>query len=150
MIELKRKILALCQQTVNSKLELLNENIKHLQESANEETKSSAGDKYETGRAMAQLEIEKLSAQISDLRKQKQALDQIDINKSFHKIQAGCYVQSNQGNFFIAASLGLLKVDDQQVFCISPSSPIAQKFIGLAGGDSFSFNSKSYVINAVI
>ena len=150
MLELKKKTFTLCMQQVNSRLDLLNESIRLLQDSANEETKSSAGDKYETGRAMAQLEIEKLGLQHSDLRKQKQVLEQIDINRTFIKIQPGCLVRTNQGIFFIAISLGPLKVDDHLIFCISPSSPIAQKLAGLTAGDSFSFNSKKYSVEQVI
>ena len=62
---------------VHERIAATQEAIYTAQLSANEETKSSAGDKYETGRAMAQLEIEKNTAQLAEALKLKQMLKQI-------------------------------------------------------------------------
>ena len=47
------------------------------QQSANQEEKSSAGDKYETGRAMAQIARDQAAQQLDEALKLKNALDQI-------------------------------------------------------------------------
>jgi sortase (surface protein transpeptidase) len=57
---LKTRLHSLCVSYVGQRIETAQRAIAIAQASANEETKSSAGDKYETGRAMAQLEIEKI------------------------------------------------------------------------------------------
>ena len=52
------------------------------QKALQSETKSSAGDKHETGRAMLQLEIEKASQQFKAIRDMRTVLANI-FNKSF-------------------------------------------------------------------
>ena len=49
------------------------------QQSANSETKSTAGDKHETARAMAQLEVEMLSKQLEEVNKSIAQLKRIHI-----------------------------------------------------------------------
>ena len=60
---LKQNIYSQCLLILNQKIEELNSALATATESANNETKSSAGDKHETARAMMQLEQEKLSLQ---------------------------------------------------------------------------------------
>jgi hypothetical protein len=119
------------------------------QSSANEETKSSAGDKYETGRAMMQLEIEKNTVQLSEAQKLKQILDQISPEKETTNIQLGSLVLTNQGNFYIAISAGELHIDGENYFAIAPTSPIGLKLKGQSKGSSFIFNNKTYRITNV-
>ena len=47
-----------CVQIIENQILLAQQGIENAQQAANEETKSSAGDKYETTRAMMQIEIE--------------------------------------------------------------------------------------------
>jgi transcription elongation GreA/GreB family factor len=126
------------------------EAIQVAQQSANEETKSSAGDKYETGRAMAQLEIEKSMIQLGEAKKLKQVLDQISVERESPIISMGSVVFTNQGNFFIAISAGQFVIDSKTYFAISPNSPIGQKLMGLHAHDSFLFNKKEYQISNIL
>lgn len=120
------------------------------QASANEETKSSAGDKYETGRAMMQLEIEKNTVQLSEALKLKQALAAIDPIKSTTVVQPGSLVVTNQYNYYIAISAGQLKIGDKVYFAISPGSPIGMQLTGLSVGETFVFNSKVLCIEHIV
>ena len=52
------------------------------QASANEESKSSAGDKHETSKAMMQLEIEKLGTQLKEAEELSADFEKINFNKS--------------------------------------------------------------------
>lgn len=126
------------------------EAIQVAQQSANEETKSSAGDKYETGRAMAQLEIEKNTIQLGEAKKLKQVLDQISTDRETAIVALGSVVFTNQGNFFIAISAGQFVIDSKTYFALSPNSPIGLKLIGLQVHDSFSFNKKEYQISNIL
>lgn len=140
------------------------------QASANEEGKSSAGDKYETGRAMAQLEIEKASTQLAEANKLKQALEQIilDENNSSSQrtrnssptestgnwqpatgnkfIKPGSLVITNQGNYFISIAAGKLTVDDQTWFAISAGSPLGATLLGKKEGDVVKVMGKDIVV----
>ena len=64
-LELYNKCLAFTQDRLNT----INKTIQELQESLTSETKSSAGDKHETGRAMLQLEREKAGQQLAEIKK---------------------------------------------------------------------------------
>jgi transcription elongation GreA/GreB family factor len=147
---IKQQLHALCLAYIEERIKGANQAIQFAQTSANEETKSSAGDKYETGRAMAQLEIEKNSAQLADAKKLKQILLQLDPTKSTETIQAGSLVITNQGGFYISIPAGQVTIEGENYFSISPSSPIAQKLLGLRVGDRLSFNKKEFVIQKVL
>ena len=77
-----------------------------LQEALTSETKSSAGDKHETGRAMVQLEQEKLSQQLLELEKAKQTLQRINIGTNTTKIGMGSLVKTSAAHYFIAIYTG--------------------------------------------
>ena len=59
-----------CESYLKTKLLEYQKRNKELYQSLNSEEKSSAGDKHETGRAMIQLEIEKLGNQIKKIEKE--------------------------------------------------------------------------------
>jgi transcription elongation GreA/GreB family factor len=143
---LKQKVFDFCRSYVTERLEAARSEMKALQDSANEETKSSAGDKYETARAMAQLEIEKLSGQVAEFTSQLSALSKIRVEVSLPAAAFGSLVETDRGFYFIAISIGEVKVDDQKMFVISPSSPMAQKLVGLKSGESCMFNKTSFKI----
>jgi transcription elongation GreA/GreB family factor len=124
--------------------------IQTAQLSANEETKSSAGDKYETGRAMAQLEIENNSAQLRESMKLKQVLEQISFDQKSTYVQIGSLVTTNQGIFYIAISAGQFVIEDETYFAISAASPIGQKLMGLRVDASFTFNKKEFCITHIL
>ncbi|MWD30855.1 3-oxoacyl-ACP synthase, partial [Aquicoccus sp. SCR17] len=68
----KEQLLKFCWDYVDTRTERLKKSAAALQESLNSETKSSAGDKHETGRAMVQLEQEKLAQQLVELDRLKE------------------------------------------------------------------------------
>jgi len=75
-------------------------------------TKSSAGDKHETGRAMAQLEQEKLSSQLGQLTLLKEALAKIEPDEKHESIQFGSLIKTGNGYFFLSIGLGKISLDD--------------------------------------
>lgn len=146
---IKQQLHASCLAYVEQRIAAAGQAIQSAQASANEETKSSAGDKYETGRAMAQLEIEKNSTQLAEAQKLKQILTQINLEKKTESIQSGNLVLTSQGNYFIAIAAGQFTIDGRSYYAISPSSPIAQKLLGLKKDDEFIFNKKAFVVEKV-
>lgn len=147
---LKHKLLELCVKYTDQRIATAQLAIQAAQASANEETKSSSGDKYETGRAMAQLEIEKNSTQLSAAREMASVLARIDPDKSVATVQAGSLVITNRGNYFIAIPAGELKVEGITYFAISPSSPLGACMSSLAAGQSFSFNGRQFTVESVL
>lgn len=119
------------------------------QEAANEETKSSAGDKYETGRAMAQLEIEKGSVRLAEARKLKVALSQISRPMDSGVVRLGSLVVTDQGKYFLAVPVGRLEIDGVEWFVISPASPIGTALMGARLGQQINFQKKNISVMQV-
>ena len=147
---IKLELYNLCREYVNKRIESSRSAIAEAQESANEETKSSSGDKYETGRAMAQLEIEKNSLQLSESLKLKSALDQIKIDKASSSIQPGSLVVTDGGIFFIAISIGKVELHDETYMVIAPASPLGMQLMGARVGDTKVFKGRTYVVQELI
>ena len=119
------------------------------QDAANNETKSSAGDKHETARAMAQLETEKLSIQLNDALTQKQIISKINPNQKSQQITTGSLVYTDKGIFYIAVSLGKIETEQETIYVISPVSPMGKLLLTKKEKDSFSLNGKTYVIENI-
>ena len=124
--------------------------LKEAQQAANNETKSSAGDKHETGRAMAQLETEKLTTQLSEALNIKQNLTQINPTNTNNTVVLGSVVYTNKGNFYMAASIGKVTIANEVFFTISPASPIGKLLLTKKEKESFSLNGNEYTVLAVI
>lgn len=145
----KQKLYALCQDHVQRRIRDISQALEEVQQSAHEETKSTAGDKYETARAMAQNEMEKLNAQLQENKKLQQILEQIDPRRSAPVIQLGSAVRTTQGNFYIAVSAGALGQGKDAYFAVSLASPIGTRLMGQKAGDEFQFNQRTYRIELV-
>lgn len=149
-MELKQRLYDACKRHLDERFHALQTALTTLQQDANEETKSSAGDKYETGRAMAHLEMEKLQAQLADVNQMKADLARISPDDKSAIIKPGSLVFTSRGNFFIAINAGEHQVDGQNFFIVSGASPIAQKLRGLKVGDEFTLNTRQFHITNIL
>ncbi len=113
------------------------------------ESKSSVGDKYETGRAMAQLEMEKLSEQLSQVAAQRNTLLGLDLKRSHSQVDIGSLVETNQGTYYVAIGLGKVEIDDSTIFVISLSSPVGQELFNKKCGDEVRFMKKTISIISI-
>lgn len=120
------------------------------QESANTESKSSAGDKYETGRAMAQLDRDRYAQQLAEALRLDQDLARINIDRAYSTIQPGSLVLTSRGVFFVSISAGKLLVDGHDYIAVSPASPIATALAGKKAGDTVVFNKVTYQVLDVV
>ena len=152
-MKLSDTLYQLCLEFIDNRIKTIRAAIQETQISAGEETKSSAGDKYETGLSMMQLDMEKQAEQLQEAIRTRNSLEQVrihdEMNGSTNAIRPGNAVETNNGNFYIAISAGQLKTNNQIYFAVSPATPIGSKLIGLRMGDKFDFNSKSYTINKI-
>ncbi len=146
---LKRKVYDACSELVSERITSLQQSLKGFQDAANEETKSSAGDKYETGRAMMHLEKEKVAHALNEVLKQQKVLGQLIVSKAHDQAALGALIITDSGNFYLSASLGKLKVDDTDVFCLSPVAPLGNAFLGKKKGDHVTFKKMSYTIESI-
>ena len=117
-----------------------------LRKALTSETKSSAGDKHETGRAMAQLEQEKLSKQLTQMTSLRDALSKVTPTEEHSSIKYGSLVKTSKGYFFFSIGLGKIIVGDQEVFCMTATSPLGQKLIGKKVGEEIDLNGPVQII----
>src|SRR5690606_2798056 len=117
-----------------------------LQESLDSETKNSTGDKHETGRAMVQLEQEKLAQQFMELEKIKNILQRVDVRKRTETIGLGSLAKTTAADYFIAISAGAFKQEGKPMYGISQEAPIAQLLMGKKKGETFVFNGNSHTV----
>jgi len=146
---IKSNLYKRCIKYVEEKIENASDAIENAQHSANEETKNSAGDKYETGRAMLQMERNKFEIQLKESLKLKEFLYQISIKKEYQNIQPGCIVKTESGNYFIAINAGKQQIKNEIYFTISPASPIGRELVNKNVNDLYLFNGKKIKITEV-
>ena len=85
--DIKEQILNRLHGIIDNKVDIAKSAVESAKESRNSDTKSSAGDKHETGRAMMQIELEKNEVQLSKALELKHELNQINILKNSDKIE---------------------------------------------------------------
>jgi transcription elongation GreA/GreB family factor len=145
-IAIKQSLIEQCEEFVQQKIDVSEKLMNEAQESANDETKSSAGDKFETGRAMMHAERDKSAQQLSEAIKVKMKLDILKRTASSDKIAFGSVVMTSFGNYFISISAGRVIVDDEKYFAISPQAPLAQVFLQKKASDTIEFNDRKIKI----
>jgi len=145
----KQKLIKTCTNYLKDKINSLHAIINEVSEASNSESKSSAGDKHETSKAMMQLEIEKLGTQLNEAELQLVEFEKINFNKNFQCIEQGSLVETNKGSFLIASSIGKITIENQIIFVISNKSPLAIALAGKQQKDVLNFNGVEYVINYI-
>lgn len=148
-MSLKKQIITQIADLLNQKIELLKLDIASTIESRNSDTKSSAGDKFETGRAMMQMELEKNEVQLNKTEKIKRELSNIDVNRICTKGEFGSLVSTTQGNYFLSLALGKVMVNNTSYFAISLAAPIGQMLQHKKEGDSFEFQGNKISILSI-
>ncbi|MDO6433323.1 hypothetical protein Q4E93_22115 [Flavitalea sp. BT771] len=143
------------------------------QEAANQEEKSSAGDKYETGRAMGQLQKEMHARQQAEHEREHAALLRVRADALCTHPVPGAFIQCqdmssertggslSEGQLlevsgkrvdffgypfpgiFICAGLGKHSVAGQTILFLSPAAPLAKSLLDKKTGDEFSFNGRT-------
>lgn len=135
-----------CLSFIEARISNFQNAIEQAQAASTDDTKSSAGDKYETTREMMQQEIDRNQKQLYEASQQKQLLKAIENVGSAKEAKNGSLIRTDQMWFYISISVGEINIDGQKVFAISQASPIGKLLIGKKQGDEFSFNGKKYNI----
>ncbi|WP_316830011.1 3-oxoacyl-ACP synthase [Pedobacter aquatilis] len=150
MSTLKSKLYQLCLNFIQKRIENIEYSLQQARQASNDDTKSSAGDKYETTREMMQQEMDRNSKLLYEAGQQKIALQQIENVDVSPEVKNGSLVLTPSGNFYISISAGELKHDGQTFFAVSQASPIGKVFIGKKVDDELVFNGKKYLIEAIL
>lgn len=116
---------------------------------ANSEDKSTVGDKHETSRSMALLDREIHARQLDAAHKDLTIAQHTEVNNLFPSINAGTFVETDNGNYFFLTGIGSIQTDYGTIFFLSINSPIGKLFLSKKTGDVVFFNGKNIRIENV-
>ncbi len=146
---LKASLLAACQHYVDERIANAQQAIASARDAAADDTKSSAGDKFETTREMMQQEIARHQQLLADAERMGQVLVSLDARPQSGPVRLGSLVETNRGTFFLAISAGRLEVDGNTYWVVSTASPIGNRLVDMQAGSRFSFNNMEYTVKQV-
>lgn len=147
--QIKAYLLAHCNNYLQKRYNSVSKTLSSIKFSLESETKSSAGDKHETGRAMLQLEREKTSRQLLEINREKQILNRISSESTSQIICLGSLVLTSNTNYFIAISAGEIQYEGVTYYAISPAAPVARLLMGKKREETFLFQRNEITIKEV-
>lgn len=145
-ISYKISLKAYCEQVILQRIAITKQAMDEAQAAANQEGKSSAGDKYETARAMSHLEKDMHGRQLLAHQEDLNSLRAINVQVSCKTPVAGAFIRTTTASFFIGAGLGKQVVDGETIIFLSPLSPLAKQLMLKKTGDEIEFRGKQRII----
>jgi hypothetical protein len=150
MEKLKAALYDACLRFIEGRIETAETALAQAQEASNDDTKSSAGDKFETTREMMQQDIFRNKRLLADAQQNLGLLKSLADVPVSELVKNGSLVETNQGLFYLSISAGQLSVSDTTAFAISAASPVGQLMLGKRVGEEFTFNQKTYTVLNVL
>jgi len=148
-IETKKELLNLCLEIQKTRIENARKAMEDAQNASISEEKSTAGDKYDTSRAMSHNLRDMNAKQLNEALKDLAALEQLKIDLVYKEVKPGAVVKTENGSFFIATSIGQIKHDHETYFTISLLSPIGQAMSNKKQGEYFEFRGNKIRISTI-
>jgi hypothetical protein len=145
-LRIKKELLRVCELIVEDRIITSSLAMQHAQESANSDDKSSAGDKYETGRAMGQRESDMHSVQLKQNQQDLVFLQSINTTVIHQYSGLGAILKCKDFLLFISLGLGSATHESQKVFFLSPYAPLALALKGKCAHDHFIMGGKEIEI----
>lgn len=148
-VEIKTELLQHCQKQVDNRYSKIKQTIADIEESLLEESKSSSGDKHETGRAMLQIDRENAGKQLQEIEKLAHLLKRIDVQAASDYARLGSLVFTDKFNYFISISVGNISIGKDDYLCVALNSPVGMLLSGKKKGEQFLFNGNTFKIKTV-
>lgn len=150
MEETKLALYERCLKFVEQRIATAKTALQQAREASNDDTKSSAGDKYETSREMAQQDIDRNKRLLMDAEDNQRQLFLIKDLPTTEVVRNGSLVYTDNGNFFLSVSAGQLNLNGETFFAVSAVSPIGKAFLGKKVDEKIDFNGKKYLLKKII
>lgn len=144
------QLIEACREYLQQRISIVQKAMDGLKEDLKNESKSSAGDKYETGREMINIEWNKLTVQLNEYERLSQILKRIEKHKPLNKAVLGSIVITNKANYFLAIPAGEIVVDKAKYYAVGIKAPIAQKLLGRECGEKIEMNGNTLEILQII
>ena len=145
----KVRLHQICIEQLEKKIASLERTIQDTQKAAQADTKSSAGDKFETTREMMKQEMDKNGVQLSQAREMLSHLQQLDPYLKNDRISYGSLAHTNEGIYYFAVSFGKVVINDQFYFVLSMASPIGKALRNRKAGEEVAFMGRKIRVEKV-
>jgi len=146
---MKKRVVDFITLLIKDKTKLLKFELDSINKEKNNLKKSSAGDKFETSRALMQTEYDKIDNQLLILKNQLRAIKSISLSDKKRKVGVGSFITTNKSFYFISIGLGKQIIDNNDIYVISLSSPIGKLLNNKKKGDKIVFNNKEELIENI-
>lgn len=150
MQNFKQNILTKYQTLLQDKIDIYQDLIASLTDDAQNDAKSSAGDKHETTLSKLHIEQEKIANKLKEALEQQVILQKLDRDRVSKKVILGSLVKTNHLTVLVSTALSKITVDNQPVFAISPQSPLGLQMMGKVVNDEFLVNNVTYKILEIV
>ena len=147
---IKKILFEHCLDYLNNRLASFEKRKLDLLKALESESKSSAGDKHETGRAMLQLEREKLGEQLKGTEQNLTLLLSLENPLSTKTVSLGAVVKTSHLNYYIAIAVPAFEKNNNAYYCISAQSPIGKLLLGKKVGEKITFNNVTSIITEIL
>ena len=146
---MKKRVVDFITLLIKDKTKLLKFELDSINKEKNNLKKSSAGDKFETSRALMQTEYDKIDNQLLILKNQLRAIKSISLSDNKKKVGVGSFIKTNKSFYFISIGLGKQIIDNNDIYVISLSSPIGKLLNNKKKGDKIVFNNNEELIKNI-
>lgn len=141
---IKKKVEDQIRLLLQLRIETAHKAMNEAQASANEEGKSTAGDKYETGRAMAQNQRDMNARQWAEARQLLETFEKATLGKSSNQIGVGNLVKTEGGLFYLGPGIGKMEMEELgTIWALSIQSPLGKLLLGKKPGDKLEWMGKT-------
>ncbi len=148
-MSLKNNLYSACLNLLEKRILTHEAALNDLTKDAGNDSKSSAGDKHETARAMMQIEHEKISRQLQEVLAQREILVRIDSAIKSDHVTLGSLVKTDKGYLYLSIPIGRINVNEIPVIVLSPQSPLGKQLMGLKTNDTAIINNVRYMIEEI-
>ena len=145
-VEIKQALYDQLKAMLDDKINAIRKAMSETSESMENDTKSSAGDKFETGREMMQIELNNQHVQLNKLLQLQHDLSLIKVTEIHRTVGFGCLVNTSMGGYFISVALGKVIHDGSNYYALSLASPIGKALHQAKVGDVVNFQGKKIEI----
>ena len=150
MPNFKQKILSHYQLLLQDKIDIYQDLILSLTEDAQNDAKSSAGDKHETTLSKLHIEQEKIANKLKEALEQQFILSKLDVTQISNNVVLGSLVKTNHLTVLVCIALPKITVDNQTIFAISPQSPLGIQMMHKKVQAEFLVNQVNYKILEIL
>lgn len=145
---LKKSLILHVRSLLEQRIEEAHNTVVAVREAMQSDTKSSAGDKFETGRAMMQQEMDKIAMQKEANQRMLQEFNSINFEVA-RVVAKGSLVVTDTALFFLTIGFGKTTCNGMEVFVISPASPFGGQLPGMKEGQNLTFAGKISTIKGI-